>query len=165
MSLLLSSRQLSSLAAVTRLGRSYQKPSTSYFSTITDTNASYDDGLVLSQVDEGSGIAILAMNRPPANSLNLQMYVATIWCAYACLYITSYIVSNRITFLYLNMIISGMKLFANLLNILNQMKRYKVSYLHRQTRQSSRPALMLQSYSAPIKIDFQNFGIHYSRCI
>jgi len=70
--------------AVTRLGRSYQKPSTSYFSTITDANAGDDDGLVLSQVDEDSGVAILAMNRPPANSLNLQMYVATIW--YTCLY-------------------------------------------------------------------------------
>ena len=76
--LLLSSRQLPTLA-VARLGRSYQKPSTSHFSTITDAND--DDGLVLSQVDEDSGIAILAMNRPPANSLNLQMYVA-----YACLY-------------------------------------------------------------------------------
>ena len=67
--------------AVTRLGRSYQKPSTSYFSTISDANVADDDGLVLSQVDEDSGVAILAMNRPPANSLNLQMYVA-----YACLY-------------------------------------------------------------------------------
>ena len=68
------SRQLSSLV-VTRLGRSYQKPSTSYFSTITDD----DDGLVLSQADEDSGVAILAMNRPPANSLNLQMYVAMLY--------------------------------------------------------------------------------------
>lgn len=80
MSLLLSRRQFSSLV-VTRLGHSYQKPSTSNFSTI---NAGDDDGLVLSQVDEDSGVAILAMNRPPANSLNLQMYVATIW--YTCLY-------------------------------------------------------------------------------
>lgn len=79
-SFLLSRRQLSTFV-VTRLGRSYQKPSTSYFSTI---NAGDDDGLVLSQVDEDSGVAILAMNRPPANSLNLQMYVATIW--YTCLY-------------------------------------------------------------------------------
>ena len=85
MSFLLSRRQLSTFA-VTRLGRSYQKPSTSYFSTI-NANTGDDDGLVLSQVDEDSGVAILAMNRPPANSLNLQMYVATIWCAYACLYI------------------------------------------------------------------------------
>ena len=85
MSLLLLSRRQLSILAVTRLGRSYQKPSTSYFSTITDAND--DDGLVLSQVDEDSEIAILAMNRPPANSLNLQMYVATLWCAYACLYI------------------------------------------------------------------------------
>jgi hypothetical protein len=109
------SRQLSSLV-VTRLGRSYQKPSTSYFSTITDD----DDGLVLSQADEDSGVAILAMNRPPANSLNLQMYVAMlyglIWlymcvcvhmiCAYdhmMCIYLLAVfvcnVVSNRITYL------------------------------------------------------------------
>jgi len=77
MSFLLSRRQLSTFA-VTRLGCSYQKPSTSYFSTI-NANAGDDDGLVLSQVDEDAGVAILAMNRPPANSLNLQMYVATIY--------------------------------------------------------------------------------------
>ena len=100
MSFLLSRRQLSTFA-VTRLGSCYQKPSTSYFSTI-NANTGDDDGLVLSQVDEESGVAILAMNRPPANSLNLQMYVATHICL-QCLYDNKYLTESHI--LYLNMII------------------------------------------------------------
>lgn len=39
---------------------------------------STQQSLVVSNVHEDSGVAILAMNRPPANSLSLEMLVAII---------------------------------------------------------------------------------------
>eukprot|EP00571_Detonula_confervacea_P016831 CAMPEP_0172299972 /NCGR_PEP_ID=MMETSP1058-20130122/2161_1 /TAXON_ID=83371 /ORGANISM="Detonula confervacea, Strain CCMP 353" /LENGTH=321 /DNA_ID=CAMNT_0013009607 /DNA_START=72 /DNA_END=1037 /DNA_ORIENTATION=+ len=47
---------------------SHQKSVLSYFSSTSST-----DDLVLSSVDENAGIAMLTMNRPPANSLSLEM--------------------------------------------------------------------------------------------
>ena len=37
---------------------------------------STQDSLVVSNVHEDSGVAILTMNRPPANSLSLEMLVS-----------------------------------------------------------------------------------------
>ena len=67
MPLLLPSRKLSSLIRLS------QRKAVALSSCFSSSSSSECDGLVLSSVDEDAGVATLIMNRPPANSLNLQM--------------------------------------------------------------------------------------------
>ena len=67
MPLLLKSRKLSSLIRLS------QRKAVALSSCFSSSSSSECDGLVLSSVDEDAGVATLIMNRPPANSLNLQM--------------------------------------------------------------------------------------------